>query len=113
MLFRSLSAASGFAAVASGLPTSLLVSFTRAQTRTIDFAASNLRGSPVPLYLAGRHITANYPFGPRTGTPLNVTMVSYCDDLHLGINIDPAAVIDVDAFMRDIDSAYRDLLEYA
>jgi WS/DGAT/MGAT family acyltransferase len=110
---RVLSAASGFAAVASGLPTSLLVSFTRAQTRTIDFAASNLRGSPVALYLAGQHITANYPFGPRTGTPLNVTMVSYCDDLHFGINIDPAAITDIDAFMRDIDGAYRDLLEYA
>jgi hypothetical protein len=105
----ALGAANGLAALGSGLPTSLLVSFTRAQTRTIDFAASNLRGSPVPLYLAGRRIVANYPFGPRTGTPLNVTMLSYCDALHLGINIDPAAIRDVDAFMRDLDHAYLDL----
>ena len=30
--------------------------FTRNQARTIDFAASNLRGSPLPLYLAGARI---------------------------------------------------------
>jgi WS/DGAT/MGAT family acyltransferase len=109
----ALAAAGGLAAVASGLPTSLLVTFTRAQTRTIDFAASNLRGSPVPLYLAGRRIVASYPFGPRTGTPLNVTMLSYCDDLHVGINIDPAAITDVAGFMRDLDHAYADLAELA
>jgi hypothetical protein len=108
----ALSAAGGLAAVASGLPTSLLVSFTRVQTRTIDFAASNLRGSPAPLFLAGQAITANYPFGPRTGTPLNVTLLSYCDDLHLGFNIDPAAIVDVEAFMRDVDDAHRDILAY-
>jgi diacylglycerol O-acyltransferase len=108
----ALTAANGVAAIASGLPTSVLVKVTRAQTRTIDFAASNLRGSPVPLYLAGSRIVANYPFGPRTGTPLNVTMLSYCDELHLGLNIDPAAITDVGRFMRDVDDAYRDLADY-
>ena len=102
----AIDAAERLAGLLSALPTSLLVAMTRSQTRTIDFAASNLRGSPVPLYLAGSRIIANYPFGPRTGTPLNVTMLSYCDDLHLGLNIDPAAITDVDAFMRDVDDAF-------
>jgi WS/DGAT/MGAT family acyltransferase len=101
----ALSAAEGVATVASILPTSVLVAITRSQSRTIDFAASNLRGSPVPLYLAGARIIANHPFGPRTGSPVNVTMISYGDDLHFGMNIDPAAIVDPEGFLADFDDA--------
>jgi hypothetical protein len=97
----------------AGLPTSLLVALTRSQTRTIDFGASNLRGSPVPLYLAGAQILGSYPMGPRTGCALTVTMLSYCDDIHVGLNIDPAAIVDVGAFMRDVRNAYDDLCSFA
>ena len=109
----ALSAAEGLAGVIAGLPTSLLVTMTRSQTRTIDFAASNLRGSPVPLYLAGARILGSYPIGPRTGCALTVTMLSYCDDLHLGLNIDPAAIVDVDAFMHDVRDAFDELCTFA
>jgi WS/DGAT/MGAT family acyltransferase len=96
--------------LASALPTALLVAYTRSQVRTIDFAATNLRGSAVPLFLAGSRILANYPFGPRTGSALNCTMLGYCDELHIGCNLDPAAVADPDALRRDIASAFDDLL---
>jgi WS/DGAT/MGAT family acyltransferase len=109
----ALSAASGLAGVVSGLPTSVLVAFTHSQTRTIDFAASNLRGSPVPLYLAGARILANIPFGPRTGCAINVTTMSYCDELHLGFNSDPAAVTDVDELLGYVADAYEELFSYA
>jgi WS/DGAT/MGAT family acyltransferase len=107
----ALSAAELLAGFASGLPTSMLVAATHSQTRTIDFATSNLRGSPVPLYLAGARILANYPFGPRTGCALNVTLLSYCDELHMGLNIDPAAVTDVPLLMDCIDESFTELLE--
>ena len=106
----ALSAAEGLAGLVSGLPTSMLVTFTRSQTRTIDFAASNLRGSSVPLYLAGARILASYPFGPRTGTALNVTLLSYVDEAQLGFNIDPAAITEPEEFMRDVVDAFVDLL---
>jgi diacylglycerol O-acyltransferase / wax synthase len=109
----ALTAAEGLAGVIAGLPTSLLVTMTRSQTRTIDFAASNLRGSRVPLYLAGARILGSYPMGPRTGCALTVTMLSYCDDLHLGLNIDPAAIVDVDAFMHDVRDAFAHLCTFA
>lgn len=102
--------ADALAGLVSGLPTSVLVALTRSQTRTVDFAASNMRGSPVPLYLAGSRILANYPFGPRTGCALNVTMLSYCDELHLGMNVDPAAITDVAELRQDIDDAFEALL---
>jgi diacylglycerol O-acyltransferase / wax synthase len=109
----AVSAAEGFAGLISGLPTSMLVTLTRSQTRTIDFGASNLRGSPVPLYLAGARILGSYPLGPRTGCALTVTMLSYCDDVHIGLNIDPAAILDTAAFMRDVRDAYDELCSFA
>ena len=107
----ALTALESLAGFAYFLPTSLLVAFTRSQARTIDFAASNLRGSPVPLYLAGARIVANFPFGPRSGTALNITTFGYADELHLGCNIDPAAVTDIDAFTDDLTAGFEELLE--
>jgi WS/DGAT/MGAT family acyltransferase len=107
----ALNAVDALAGVVSTLPTSLLVGLARSQVRTIDFAASNLRGSPVPLYLAGARILANYPLGPRGGSALNATVLSYCDEMHLGVNVDPAAIEEVDGFMDDIAMSFAELLE--
>jgi len=106
-------AADLLAGLASGLPTSMLVAATHSQTRTIDFATSNLRGSPVPLFLAGARIVANYPVGPRTGCALNVTLLSYCDELQMGLNIDPAAVTDIPLLMTCLDESFAELLDLA
>ncbi len=109
----ALSVAEGLAGVIAGLPTSVLVTMTRSQTRTIDFAASNMRGSSVPIYLAGARILGSFPMGPRTGCALTVTMLSYCDELHMGLNIDPAAIVDVPAFMRDVRDVFDELASFA
>jgi len=109
----AIGAAENLAVLLTGLPTAFLVAMTRAQTRTTDFAATNLRGSPLPLYIAGAHVLANYPFGPRTATALNATVLSYCEDLNLGLNIDPAAITDIDAFMADIAESFDSILEFA
>lgn len=93
------------------LPTSLIVPVARAQTRTIDFATSNLRGSPVELFLAGARIEDNHPMGPCTGCALNVTCLSYGGDLDMGINLDVAAVTDGAGLMECLDEAFASVLE--
>ena len=105
----ALDAADVLAALTAGVPTAALVSLFRAQTRTIDFATSNLRGSPVDLYLGGGRIEASYPMGPRAGVPVNVTMMSYCGELHLGIHSDPAAVMDADLFVDCLRDSFAEL----
>ena len=70
---------------------------------------SNLRGSPVDLFLGGARIEASYPMGPRAGVPLNVTVMSYCGELHLGIHSDPAAVVDPDLFLDCLRAAFAEL----
>jgi WS/DGAT/MGAT family acyltransferase len=110
---RALGAIDRLAGLASGLPTSLLVAFTRAQTRTIDFATSNLRGSPAPLYLAGAPIEGNFPLGPRTGCAVNVTMLSYRDRCQLGFNLDPAAIVAPEEFMAAVSASFAEVIEVA
>jgi hypothetical protein len=98
------------AQLVSPLPTSMLVAMTHTQARTIDFATSNLRGSPVDLYLGGARIEGSFPMGPRTGCALNVTLLSYKDSLDLGLNLDPAAITDPEAFMECLDESFTALL---
>ncbi|MGI8796124.1 MAG: wax ester/triacylglycerol synthase family O-acyltransferase [Acidimicrobiia bacterium] len=106
----ALGAAGSLAGLLAALPTALLVTLTRSQARTIDFATSNLRGSPVDLYVGGARIAANYPMGPRTGCALNVTLLSYTGSLDLGLNLDPAAVTDPAALLECLDESFTALL---
>jgi len=98
------------AGVVSLLPTSILVPMTRAQVRTIDFTTSNLRGSPVELFLGGARIEANHPMGPRLGAALNVTTLSYGGQLDMGLNLDPAAVTDAEALLECLDEAFSSVI---
>jgi diacylglycerol O-acyltransferase / wax synthase len=106
----ALAAADSFAGLAAGLPTSMIVGLLRNQTRAVDFATSNLRGSPIELYLGGAQIVGNYPLGPRSGCAVNVTALSYCGALCLGIHSDPAAVTDPEAFVECLHDAFDALL---
>lgn len=107
----AVAAAGSLAGLLSALPSSMLVALTRSQARTIDFAASNLRGSPVDVYLAGARIEANYPMGPRAGCALNVTLLSQLDSLDMGINIDPAAVSDPATLLDCLEESFGALLD--
>ena len=49
----------------------------------------------------------------KPATALNATVLSYCEDLNVGFNIDPAAITDTDAFMTDIAESFDALLEFA
>jgi diacylglycerol O-acyltransferase len=109
----AVTAAGSLAGLLMTLPTSVLVAVTRSQARTIDFATSNLRGSPVDLYLAGARIEANFPMGPRAGCGVNVTLLSYRDSLDMGINLDPAAVTDAATLLDCLDESFGALLEVA
>jgi diacylglycerol O-acyltransferase / wax synthase len=98
------------AAVASALPTSLVTRLARQQAQTIDFATSNVRGSPIPLYVAGAELLENYPVGPLAGVAFNLTLLSYNHSLDMGVNIDRAAVAEPELLRRCLERAFKDLL---
>ena len=94
---REASATAGLetvAAVAATLPTSLVTRLARSQAQTVDFATSNVRAADFPCYIAGAQILSNYPIGPLLGVAFNLTLISYCGSLDMGLNVDAAAVED-------------------
>jgi hypothetical protein len=80
------------ATVTSALPTSVITRLARQQGQTIDFATSNVKGSPVPVYVCGAQLLEIYPIGPLGGVAFNLTLMSYLGSLDMALNIDTAAV---------------------
>ena len=79
----------------------------------VDFLASNVPGSPIPIYLAGGEVTGFYAFGPTIGAALNVTLMSYRDTCNLGLNIDTAAVHDPDTLIECFHEAFAEVCALA
>ena len=51
-----------------------------------NLTISNVPGPPFPLYSAGARMVANYPMGPiNDGAGLNITVVSYMNQLDFGV----------------------------
>ena len=98
------------AAVAATLPTSLVTRLARQQAQTVDFATSNVRGAPMPLYIAGAEVLENYPVGPLGGVAFNLTLLSYNHSLDMGVNLDRAAVTEPDVLRRCLEGAFTDLV---
>ena len=107
---RALALINGLAGLVNVLPTSVLVRIARQQVETVDFTTSNVRGAPIPLYIAGARIEANYPLGPLAGTAFNLTLLSYGGNLNMGLVTDTGAVEDPDLLRASISQAYEELL---
>lgn len=96
--------------IANMLPGALLTRAVRAQSAKLDFATSNLRATPFPIYVAGAEITHMYPIGPLGGTAFNLTAMSYNGTFFFGIFVDPVAVDDPAALKSNLIAAYNALL---
>lgn len=89
------------------LPASAIASLFAGVSGGVDVAASNLPGSPVPLFLAGRRVTKAIPLGPLSGAGSNITLLSLTDQAHIGIALDPAAVPDGHAFVDHLREGFE------
>ena len=61
-----------------------------------DFAVSNIPAGDQTVYIAGAKVVAIYPFGPLMGTAANCSLLGYDHKAFVGINVDAAAVPDLD-----------------
>ena len=77
---------------------------------SLDVLASNVIGPPMPMWLTGRRIRAMVPFGPRSGSAINATLLSYDGTAHIGVNLDPAAVPDAGVLVDCLEAAFSDAL---
>lgn len=76
----------------------------------IEIQASNVPGSPVARYLAGAKIIRTIPIGPLPGVAMMMTMMSQDGQLHLGINVDPAAFTDHELLMNSIRAGFDEVV---
>ncbi len=92
-------------ALAATLPTPIVARLAREQVRTVDFATSNVKGSPVPLFVAGARVLRHVPVGPLTGVAFNLTLLSYGDNLDMGLHTDRAAVERPEVLAHHLEAA--------
>ena len=97
------------AGLANLLPTSLVTGMARSQTAHMDFATSNIRGSPIPTYVSGARILWTGTLGPVAGTAFNITAMSYDGSFDMGLHVDPVAVGDCDDLRRCIEAGFEEL----
>lgn len=75
-----------------------------------NLVISNIPGPQQPLYLAGARLHAMYPASiAYHGLGLNITLMSYCDQLQVGLTAHPDTVPDVAVFLRFMRKALADL----
>lgn len=100
---------SSVAGLLMSLPPAVVTPLARQQISVVDLAASNLRGSPVQLFVAGAAVEANYPMGPTAGVAFNTTVLSYMSRLDLGLDVDVAAVSQPDLLRTSIEDSFAEL----
>lgn len=101
------------AGAAGAVPPAALTWIGLRLTNSVDFATSNVRAAPFPVFMAGARMLENYPLGPVANTAFNLTTMSYDGSLFLGLVVDNDAVESPDRLLADLVDSYRDLFSAA
>ena len=76
-----------------------------------NVVVSNVPGPDVPVYMAGAKLTSLHPIGPIVeGVGVNITVFSYVDSVHVGIQACWNLVPDVDVLGRAMEDALAELV---
>ncbi|MEZ5383421.1 MAG: wax ester/triacylglycerol synthase family O-acyltransferase [Microthrixaceae bacterium] len=79
-----------------------------------NLVISNVPGPPFPLYFAGAKLVAAYPMGPiMEGAGMNVTVLSYEDNIDVGFMVDRELTPDVWDLAEAVEASYDELLSAA
>lgn len=101
------------ASVLHRLPTTLLTGIFGSMLKGVDFTTSNVPGVPVPVFFAGARLLEQFPLGPLSGSAVNLCLLSYIGDLHIGVNSDMAAVPDPDVLHACLLDGFDDIAHLA
>jgi len=96
--------------ILGALPSKLTNSLFGAMQKTTDFTTSNVPGPRRTTWMSGARIEGFMPFGPLAGASINVTAFSYDGVMHIGINMDPAAVSDPKLLVESLKCGFEEVL---
>jgi diacylglycerol O-acyltransferase len=95
------------------LPVFMTTALFGGMLKAIDVVTTNVPGAPRPIYIAGSRLLANFGYGPLTGAACNIALLSYIDELHIGVSTDPAAVPDPDVFVACLQDGITEIEKLA
>lgn len=96
--------------VLGALPSALTNNLFGAMQKTTDFTTSNVPGPRRTTWMSGARIESFMPFGPMAGASINVTAFSYDGVMHVGINMDPAAVSQPKLLVECLEGGFAEVL---
>lgn len=99
------------AGILNRLPTTAVTGIFGSMLKGVDFITSNVPGVPVPVYLGGARMESQVALGPMSGSAANVVLVSYLEDLNIGINTDPVAVPDPEVLVECLRDSFDEVLK--
>ena len=91
------------------LPTSAATAVFGSMLRGSDFLTTNVPGVPFAVYLAGARVEAQFAFAPLSAGAMTLALLSYEDQAHLGIVIDPAAIPDRDVMVDALHDSFAEI----
>ena len=109
----ALNLAKPIAGVLNRLPVFLTTAIFGGMLKAIDVVTTNVPGAPRAVFIAGARLQANFGYGPLTGAACNFTLLSYIDELHIGISTDTAAVPDPDVFVGCVQDGFAEIEKLA
>ena len=98
------------AAVLAELPPAATTAALGSMLLGVDAVVTNVPGSPVPLYFGGAAIQQLYPFAPLAGAAVNVALLSHLGTCGIGVEVDRAAVPDIDVFRECLTEAFDEIV---
>jgi WS/DGAT/MGAT family acyltransferase len=101
------------ARVLNRLPTSVATGLFGAMLKGVDLVTSNVPGAPIELFTAGSRVQQMFALGPMAGSAVNLTLLSYLDQVHIGVNLDPAAVTEPERFLACARDGWDEVLAAA
>jgi diacylglycerol O-acyltransferase len=102
-----------YASAIAGALNLLPVDVTAGMLKHVDLLASNVPGFGEEVFVGGARLDAFHVFGATLGSAANVTLMSYRDTCHIGINTDTGGVRDPEAFRDDMVAGFDEVLELA
>jgi WS/DGAT/MGAT family acyltransferase len=105
-----LGATEAVAGVLNRLPTRVTTQLFGSMLKHVDFVTSNVPGAPIPIFMGGAEVIANYAFGPLSGAAANITLLSHTGTCCIGINTDAAAVRDPDVLVDSLQQGFDEVL---
>jgi diacylglycerol O-acyltransferase len=75
-----------------------------------DIQASNIVGSPNPVWFAGCRVAGSYAFGPVPNIAAMFTLQSFVGQCNVAITYDPAAITDAKLFAECLEAGFGEVL---